>query len=125
MGMVGMILVVDDNVELAENVVEILEVAGYSAVLASSAEAALVRVAQGGIGALITDFRLPGLTGAELITELRRSGCAIPVAVMSAYTDVANVERAEAAGALDVMPKPLDVGRLRRLAATFDGTSTR
>ena len=116
-------MVVDDNVELAENVVEILEVAGYPAVLVSSAEAALLRIAQGGIGALITDFRLPGLTGAELITELRRSGCAIPMAVMSAYTDTASVQRAEAAGALDVLPKPLDLGRLRRLVATFGGVS--
>jgi DNA-binding NtrC family response regulator len=123
MATVGAILVVDDNVELAENVVEILEVAGYEAVLAASAEAALLRVAQGGIGALITDFRLPGLTGAELIIELRRSGCRIPMAVMSAYTDAANVQRAEAAGALDVMPKPLDLGRLRRLVATFDEVS--
>ena len=123
MSTVGMILVVDDNVELAENLVEILEVAGHSAVLVSSAEAALLRVAQGGIGALITDFRLPGLTGAELMTELRRSGCAIPMAVMSAYTDSVSVQRAEAAGALDVLPKPLDLGRLRRLVATFDGVS--
>jgi two-component system C4-dicarboxylate transport response regulator DctD len=123
MGALGMILVVDDNVELAENVVEILEVAGYAAVPVPSAEAALLRIAQGGIGALITDFRLPGLTGADLITELRRSGSRIPMAVMSAYTDTVSVQRAQAAGALDVMPKPLDMGRLRRLVATFDGVA--
>jgi DNA-binding NtrC family response regulator len=116
---VGTILVVDDKVELAENIVEILEVAGHRAEMASSAEAALERIALGGIRALITDFRLPGLTGTELISELRRSGSDMPVVVMSAYADAAIVERAEAAGALDVMLKPLDLGYLRQLAASF------
>src|SRR4051812_8896995 len=46
-GSLGTILVVDDNVELAENVVEILEVAGHAATMVTSAEAALQRVAQG------------------------------------------------------------------------------
>jgi DNA-binding NtrC family response regulator len=117
---IGTILVVDDNVELAENVVEILEVTGHPAVMVSSGEAALERIAEGGIGALITDFRLPGLSGAELITALRRGGCGIPAVIMSAYTDPAMLDRAEAAGALDVIPKPLDMSRLQQMAAAFN-----
>jgi DNA-binding NtrC family response regulator len=114
------ILVVDDNIELAENLAEILEVIGCEAMVAASAEAALERIAAGGISAVVTDFRLPGLSGADLILELRRSGSAIPVVVMSAYSDASMVERAEAAGALQVMTKPVDVDGLRRVVDGFD-----
>ena len=114
------ILVVDDNVELAENLAEIIEVMGYEAIVEPSAEAALQRIAAGGVTAVVTDFRLPGLSGAELIGELRRSGSALPVVMMSAYSDASMVERAEAAGALEVMTKPVDVERLRRVVAGFD-----
>ena len=106
------ILVVDDNVELAENLAEIIQVMGYEAIVEPSAEAALQRIAAGGVSAVVTDFRLPGLSGADLIRELRRSGSALPVVVMSAYSDASMVERAEAAGALEVMTKPVDVAKL-------------
>jgi DNA-binding NtrC family response regulator len=104
----GKILVVDDHIALAENLAEVLESAGYEAAVADSAEAALVRLDIGDIGALITDFKLPGRNGAELITELRRRGSHIPAVVMSAFTDDDTLERARSAGALDVLAKPLD-----------------
>ncbi|HXI58140.1 MAG TPA: response regulator [Polyangia bacterium] len=117
----GFILVVDDNVALAENIAEILTEAGHPAIVAVSAEAALERIRQGGVIAAVTDYRLPGLSGAEFIAALRREGIVIPVVVMSAYTDAAVVERAELSGALDVMPKPVDIARLMRMVAIFGG----
>ena len=74
----GKILIVDDHIDLAENLAEILENAGYETVVADSAEAALDRLERKDIGALITDYRLPGRNGAELIAELRRRGDRIP-----------------------------------------------
>ena len=108
----GTILVVDDHVALAENLAEILGDEGFRTSWADSAEAALDRVAKGGISALITDYRLPGRSGAELIGELRRRGVDIPIIVMSAHTDDGIIELSEAAGALEVLPKPVDLGRL-------------
>jgi DNA-binding NtrC family response regulator len=107
----GKILVVDDHIALAENLAEVLEGAGYEATVADSAEAALVRLETGDIGALITDFKLPGRNGAELITELRRRGSHIPAVVMSAFTDDSTLDQARLAGALDVLAKPLDFSR--------------
>jgi DNA-binding NtrC family response regulator len=104
----GKILVVDDHIALAENLAEVLESAGYQAAVADSAEAALVRLEAGDIGALITDFKLPGRNGAELITEMRRRGSHIPAVVMSAFTDDGTLEQARSAGALEVLAKPLD-----------------
>jgi DNA-binding NtrC family response regulator len=90
----GKILIVDDHVDLADNLAEILENAGYQTVVADSAEAALDRLERNDVAALITDYRLPGLNGAELIVELRRRGLTIPAVVMSAFTDDRTIDKA-------------------------------
>jgi CheY-like chemotaxis protein len=115
----GTILVVDDHVDLAENLAEILESAGYGVAVADSAESALARIEAGGIAALITDYRLPGRSGAELITELRRRGNTIPAVLMSAYTDPGTIEAGRAAGALDVLAKPVGIPKLIEVVATL------
>lgn len=111
----GTVLVVDDHVHLAENLAEILESVGYNVDVADSAEAALVRIDRGGVMALITDFRLPGLTGAGLIARLRVQGCEVPALVMSAFTDDETIATARAAGAFDVLAKPIEIDRLLSL----------
>jgi DNA-binding NtrC family response regulator len=108
----GCVLVVDDQIGLAENIAEILQGTGFRTDTAGSAEEALARVAQGGITAIVTDFRLPGASGAQLIEELRRRGERIPVLVMSAFTDEATVDRSRAAGAWLFLPKPVPLATL-------------
>ena len=110
-------LVVDDQIELAENIAEILQGVGFQTEVAASAEEGLERVARGGITALVTDFKLPGQSGAQLIEELRRRGERMPVLMMSAYTDEATVDRSRAAGAWFFLPKPVP---LATLVETFE-----
>jgi DNA-binding NtrC family response regulator len=117
MSAAGKILVVDDHVALAENVIEILEEAGYRTAFAESAEVALERMASDDIAAIITDFKLPGLDGAQLIAELRRRGYHQPALVVSAYSDEATVSSSHRAGALAVLPKPVDIAELMGLVA--------
>lgn len=105
-------LVVDDQIELAENIAEVLQGLGFETEVAASAEAGLEKIRQGGVTALITDFKLPGQNGAELIEEIRRQGNRIPAMVMSAYTDDRTMDRAQAAGAWLFMPKPVPLGAL-------------
>jgi DNA-binding response OmpR family regulator len=112
MTLTGKILVVDDHRDLAENLAEILEGAGYQAIVAESAEAALACLEHETVVALITDYRLPGRSGAELIKELRRRGNAMPAIVMSAFTDDDTIAIARTAGARDVLPKPIELSRL-------------
>jgi DNA-binding NtrC family response regulator len=114
----GRILVVDDNVPMAENVAEVLEISGYRARVARSAEEALA-VFDREVGAVITDFRMANQNGAELIAELRRRGSRIPALVMSAYTDEATVDACTNAGAFAVLPKPIVFDHLLALVATF------
>jgi DNA-binding NtrC family response regulator len=106
------VLIVDDNVALAENLAEILASEGLAAASVATPEAALARVSEGDIAALITDFRLPGMNGADLIAEIRRRGYALPAIVVSAHTDPDTIASSGSAGALLVLPKPVDIGRL-------------
>ncbi len=108
----GRVLVVDDQVALAENIAEVLQGVGFQTDVAASAEEALARVARGGITAVVTDFKLPGATGAQLIEELRRRGERMPVLMMSAYTDEGTIDRSRAAGAWLFLPKPVPLSTL-------------
>ncbi len=108
----GRVLVVDDQIELAENIAEILQGLGFETEVAGSAEAGLERVGRGGITAVVTDFKLPGQSGAQLIEELRRKGERIPVMMMSAYTDEGTIDQSRAAGAWLFLPKPVPLATL-------------
>jgi CheY-like chemotaxis protein len=113
------ILIVEDDGDLAENFAEILEGLGHEVQVAQSAERALELVRETDFDGIITDFRLPGKNGIELIRELRKAGVAAPVVVVSAYMDFRMQEGAEEAGALDVVAKPVDMDRLVRLLTEF------
>jgi DNA-binding response OmpR family regulator len=103
----GRILVVDDQLPLAENIAEVLQGLGFETEVAASAEDALAIIRKGGVTAVVTDFRLPDKSGADLIAEIRRAGERIPALVMSAYTDERTVEQSHAAGAWLFLPKPV------------------
>lgn len=114
------LLIVDDHVDLAENLAEILVEAGHEADIAETAEQALECLSKAEYQGVITDFRLPGRNGVELLVELRRAGHTLPVVLVSAFADSDVVAEAEQVGALDVLPKPVDFDRLFSLVAEFD-----
>jgi len=58
---------------------------------------------------VMTDIRMPGTGGLQLLEQLKARGVAAPVIVMSAYTDVASTAAAYRKGAFDYMPKPFDL----------------
>ena len=116
----GRVLVVDDQIEFAENIAEVLQSIGFQTDIATSAEAGIARIRAGGITALITDFKLPGRSGAEMIDELRRTGERIPALVMSAYTDDGTIHASEAAGAWLFLPKPVPLEKLLRAFESLD-----
>ena len=106
------ILVVEDDPDMAENIAEVIGELGASVEIALSAEAALELVSRTSFDGVISDFRLPGLGGVDLIRELRQRGIVVPVVMMSGYMDHRAIEAAEAAGALDILAKPIDLRRL-------------
>jgi CheY-like chemotaxis protein len=113
------LLIVEDDVDLAENLAEILEGMGYQALVAESAERALDLLEREPVDGVITDFRLPGLDGVELIGKLRAKGLPVPVVVISAFMDPRVAAQAEEAGALHVLPKPVNLEHLFQLLEAF------
>jgi CheY-like chemotaxis protein len=80
------ILVVDDDSDVREVIAETLEGFGYDVVVASSGEEALPMLAsRGDIGILITDVRMPGMSGFELAARAKRVDASLKVIITSGY----------------------------------------
>ncbi|MEZ4336432.1 MAG: response regulator [Sandaracinaceae bacterium] len=112
MATVPHILVVDDNVDLAENLAEALELAGASVDIAANGREALRRVEESAYDLVLTDMRMPEVSGLDLIRSLRAQDPATPVIVMTAYTKGSELDEARDRGALDILEKPIDLGAL-------------
>lgn len=107
------VLIVDDNLGLAENIAEILQIDGHTTRIAGSAEEALSGAPQDEPDVIVTDYRLPGINGVAFVRQFRATHMYFRAMVISAYTDEATIEAARVAGAT-FMAKPLDFTVLGR-----------
>lgn len=105
----GSILVVDDDAAVAWALTQALTKAGYNVISAANAVAARKKLA--GIDLVLTDVRMPGMSGLDFLAELNRSHPALPVIVATAHGTVDTAVAAVARGAVDYLPKPLDLDR--------------
>jgi CheY-like chemotaxis protein len=106
------ILVVDDEVDTCRNLSDILTDLGYQVDMAHDGFAALELVRKKDYDIALLDLKMPGMDGLTLYRQLRKI-CASTVAiVVTAYASKATAEEALAAGAWQVMAKPVDLGRL-------------
>ncbi len=103
------ILVVDDETVLRNNLVRYLGRNGRPVQGAASAEEALERMATTDFSVVVTDLRMPGMGGAELIERLRVERPETLVLVMTAYASVESAIAALRAGAHDYLIKPLSL----------------
>ncbi len=111
------ILIVDDDAALRDGIAETLSDSGHTAEHAPDSEAALARVARGGIEAVLLDLRMPGMDGLEVLRRLRARPDAPPVAVLTAVPTAANTIEAMRLGAVDHLAKPVGRADLFRLLA--------
>lgn len=105
-------LVVDDNQPLAENLAEILETSGAQVDVELDARVALQRLQGRRYTALVTDMRMPGLGGAELLAAARLTDPGLPALVVTAFIGDADLARVERMGVLAALPKPVPVETL-------------
>ncbi len=105
-------LVVDDNQPLAENLAEILETSGAVVDVELDSRAALGRLQARRYTALVTDMRMPGLGGAELLAAARQADPGLPALVVTAFIGDADLARVERMGVLATLPKPVPVETL-------------
>jgi DNA-binding NtrC family response regulator len=107
------VVIVDDNVNYAENIAEILQIDGHTTRLAASAEEAFPDALGEEPDVIVTDYRLPGVNGAAFIKRFRETHTHVRAMVISAYTDATTIGAATEAGAT-FMAKPLDFDLLGR-----------
>lgn len=108
------ILIVDDNTNMSSLLGEMLEVFDYESVQANDGDQALEALANGDFSMVITDMRMPNMTGMELLREVKSRYPQLPVVLISGYS--VN----EATGGSDLKPdgflgKPLMMSDIERL----------
>jgi DNA-binding NtrC family response regulator len=111
------ILVVDDERRMASAVATALSRSGYACTTAGSASEALAAFDAGGADVVVTDWKMPGMDGIELLRELKTRRADLPVIVMTAHADVPSAVAAMREGAFDYVAKPFDNDELRALVA--------
>lgn len=102
------IYVVDDEPTVRDALRLLFQSVGMKVVEFESARAALAGADGLGAGCLITDLRMPLMSGIDLIKALRESGCGLPIVVISGHGDVKLAVRALKAGANDFVEKPFN-----------------
>ncbi len=112
------ILVVDDQVRYRELYMHVLDSAGFKAQAAASAEEALGIIQSHLPAMVVTDVRMPGASGIELLRLARKEHPGLPFLLVTAYADVRDAVNAMRLGAADYLSKPVDLDEL--LAAVRD-----
>jgi DNA-binding NtrC family response regulator len=121
------ILCLDDEPAIGLILQDSLERAGHQTVSAHNVPQALQALANGSVDLIISDYRMPGLTGLEFLALLRQEGHETPLIMLTGYGSIEHAVAAIKAGAIDYITKPvrpeqlelavnqaLEVVRLRR-----------
>ena len=102
------VFIVDDDASVRDSIALLLSLRGYRTAVFARAEDFLGALQPPWAGCLLTDIRMPGMSGLELQVELARRGIALPIVVISAHGDVASARAAFKGHAIDFLPKPYD-----------------
>lgn len=108
MGAKGLVHIIDDDDALRDSLSFLLATAGVEAKSYDSAVAYLVDAQRGTSGCIVTDVRMPGTSGIDLLRKLKSDGVAVPVIVMTGHADVPLAVEAMKLGAFDFVEKPFD-----------------
>jgi DNA-binding NtrC family response regulator len=106
------ILIVDDDPGTLESLSRAFALEGYEVATAGSARAALARLDEGAVDAVLSDVVMPDLDGLALLEEVRSRGHRLPVLMMSGEATIEAAVRATRLGALDFVEKPVSLERL-------------
>jgi two-component system response regulator FixJ len=100
--------IVDDDEAVRQSLAFLLGSAGLTVRLYDSASAFLAGLSAVKSGCLVTDMRMPDMTGIELLQQLRAKACRLPAIVITGHGDVPLAVEAMKAGAVDFIEKPFD-----------------
>ncbi|MCE5278343.1 MAG: response regulator [Planctomycetaceae bacterium] len=106
------VFIVDDDEGMRRGMEFLVSSAGYETQCFDSASAFLAHSRADMRGCLLLDVRMPGMSGLELLDELRRAQISIPVIFVTAFGNIAMAVRALKTGAFDFIEKPFEGAQL-------------
>ena len=117
-----LVAIVDDDRSIQSALKDLMESAGLSARCFGSAEEFLQLNPRNQVACLVSDIRMPGMSGLELQAKLNAEGTRIPIIFVTAHSDTGMRMLAMKAGAVEFLSKPFDDEvLLERVRATLNG----
>jgi len=107
------VLVVDDDPTIHGQLLRLYTHDGYKVVPVSSSEEALAQLAEGTIDLVVTDIKLPGLSGVDLVASMQENFPDIPVIAITGYSDIDTAINVLKHGAADFIVKPFELAALQ------------
>jgi two-component system response regulator FixJ len=108
----NLVHIIDDDEAVRDSLAFLLRAAEFNVVTYPSATHFLESLTRDIDGCVITDVRMPDMSGLELLRRLRGLSCMIPVVVMTGHGDIQLAVEAMKAGAIDFLEKPFDDERV-------------
>jgi len=118
------IAIVDDDAQVRVGLRSLLRSYGYNVDAYDGAAALLADNAPGRHHCIITDLQMPGMSGIELLEQLRRDGKQIPLILMTAFPEAALRKRAFQSGASCFLSKPFEANELLLCLKQASGNAT-
>jgi two-component system nitrogen regulation response regulator GlnG len=106
---------VDDDASIRWVLERALKSGGMTPRAFESAESALEALANDTPDVLLTDIRMPGISGLDLVARIRATRADLPIIVMTAHADLDNAVSAYESGAFEYLPKPFDIDQVVEL----------
>jgi DNA-binding NtrC family response regulator len=107
------VLIVDDDSAIRAVLTQALQRGGFAAEAAAGGRAALARLTRARFSLVVTDLKMPDVTGLDVLRAVQRLGVPVPVIVMTADGSVENAVEAMQAGACDYLLKPFALESLQ------------
>ena len=114
----GKVYVIDDDEAMRDSLNFLLASTGFDVVLFESAQSFLDALPDLAFGCVLSDVRMPGIDGIELLNRMKARNSPLPIVIMTGHGDIPLAVEAMKLGAVDFLEKPFDDGRLVAMIET-------
>lgn len=109
------ILTIDDEENIRNGLSDNFELEGYNVLQASNGKEGLAIIAKGGVDLVITDLRMDGISGEEVVQHVTTENPGIPIIVLTGHGSIEEANKAIKAGAYYFLTKPLNLDHLNKI----------
>ncbi len=111
------VLLIEDDTNIATGLQKVMRANGYDVTISGRGDEGLQRAMAEEFDAVVTDLKLPGVDGLELVKQLHKAKPKLPIILITAHGTTETAIEATKWGAFDYLPKPFDVEELLDLTA--------